>query len=229
MRRSAAPSQMAKRTKVTTITTTRAKKKTPIYTAVKGKFGAQAFPKQLNNTVRYVDWLAVPLTGGLGYWQMSCNGLYDPNITGTGSQPAYFDQLKAIYNHYTVLRSKAKFTCISPVNTTTLITLYIDDDASINTSPYKSSMLETAHSLMANTTVSGPIVLYNTWDAVKYFGPNPQANDNLQGTSSSNPTEQSYYTLVLGDVAATTGQNVSVLVEIEYYVVWDELVNIPDS
>lgn len=226
MRRSAAPSNASKRAK----TTTSSKKRTTALTRpVTAKFGAQAFPKQLKNTMRYVDWLSVPLTGGMGYWQMSCNGLYDPNITGTGAQPAYFDQLKAIYDHYTVLRSKAKFTCISPVNTTTNFTLYIDDDTSINTVAYKAAMYETAKTTIANTTVSGPVVLYNSWDAVKYFGPAPQANDNLQGGQGNNPSEQSYYTLVIGDVAGSTSMNVSVLVEIDYYVVWDELISIADS
>lgn len=227
MRRSAAPSSNAKRAKSTT--TTKTTRKMTLYRPVRSKFGSQAFPKQLNNTMRYVDWLAIPLSAGYGYWQMSCNGLYDPNVTGTGSQPAYFDQMKAIYNHYTVLRSKAKFTCISPVNTTTNFTLYIDDDTSLNTTAYKAAMLETAKTTIANTTVSGPVVLYNSWDAVQYFGPSPQANDNLQGGSGNNPSEQSYYTLVIGDAASTTGSNVSVLVEIDFYVAWDERTTIPDS
>lgn len=226
MRRTAAPSQSQKRAR----STTTAKKRTfPLYRVVKGKFGSQAFPKQLNNTMRYVDWLAIPIVSGLGYWQLSCNGLYDPNITGTGSQPAYFDQLKAIYNHYTVLRSKVKITLISPVNTNTNVTLYIDDDTSINLTPYKAAMYETAKTALCNTTVSGPVVLFNSWDATKFFGPNPQANDQLHGSSTSNPAEQSYYTIVVGDSAGTSSQSISCLVEIDYYVVWDELTSIADS
>lgn len=231
MRRSAAPSQSAKRSKTSATTTTRTvvRKKAPLYRTVKGKFGSQAFPKQLSNRMKYVDWLAVGLSGGIGYWQMSCNGLYDPNVTGSGSQPAYFDQLKAIYNHYTVVKSKAKFTCVSPVNTTTLFTVYIDDDNSINTTAYKAAMLETAKSAMANTTVSNPVELWSSWDAVTYFGPNPQADPNLQGGATTNPTEQSYYTLVVGDVAGTTGSYVSVMVEMYFDVIWDERTTIPDS
>lgn len=218
----------AKRVRTTSTAVAR-KKSAPFYRPVRSKFGNQAFPKQLNNTMRYVDWLAVPLTAGLGAWQISCNGLYDANTTGTGGQPAYFDQLKAIYDHYTVVKSKAKFTCISPVNTTTNFTLYIDDDNSINQIAYKAAMYETAKSTIANTTVSAPVVLYNSWDAVKFFGPNPLANDNLQGGQGNNPAEQSYYTLVIGDVAGSSSVSVSVLVEVEYSVIWDELTTIADS
>lgn len=34
------------------------------------------------------------------------NSLYDPDFTGTGGQPFYFDQLSAVYNRYRVLRAE---------------------------------------------------------------------------------------------------------------------------
>ena len=34
------------------------------------------------------------------------NSLFDPDQTGTGHQPYYFDQFAALYNRYTVLGSK---------------------------------------------------------------------------------------------------------------------------
>jgi hypothetical protein len=41
-----------------------------------------------------------------GSYLFAANGLYDPNITGTGHQPSGFDQMMLFYFHYTVLRSR---------------------------------------------------------------------------------------------------------------------------
>lgn len=224
MRRSGAPSQVAKRGRMAP-----ARKKTPMYKPVKGKFGAQAFPKQLFNTMRYVDLINIPQTTGAGRWQFSCNGLYDPNITGTGSQPMYFDQLVAIYDHYTVLKSRMKLTIFNNTDTTTNYTLYIDDDTTSNNTAYVAAQYDTASTRFEKTQVKGAITLYKTWDASKMFGPNPQAQDSLQGTSSANPTEQSYFTIIILDQGLTTGTTCSALVEIDYSCVWDEYVTTPAS
>lgn len=215
---------MAKRGRITP-----ARKKTPLYKPVKGKFGAQAFPKQLFNTMRYVDLINIPQVTGAGRWQFSCNGLYDPNITGTGAQPMYFDQLVAIYDHYTVLKSKIKITIFNNTDTMTNYTLYIDDDTTSNNTAYVAAQYDTAKTRYEKTQVAGAITMYATWDATKMFGPNPQAQDSLQGTSAANPTEQSYFTIITLDQGLTSGTTIGALVEIDYYCVWDEYVTTPAS
>lgn len=42
-------------------------------------------------------------TGGDWYWQFRLNSLYDPDATGTGSQPTGFDQWMALYERYRVI------------------------------------------------------------------------------------------------------------------------------
>jgi len=204
------------------------RKKTPLYRPVKGKFGAQAFPKQLFNTMRYVDLLSIPQTGGLGKWLLSCNGIFDVNITGTGGQPQYFDQLTAVYDHYTVLKSKAKFTLMSTSSQAVNYTVYIDDDTTTSSNAYQAAMFDTAKTVLSGKQ-GDTVTLYSSWDAAKMFGPNPQAQDSLQGTSAANPTEQSYYTLLALDVGSASGNYISCLVEIDYYCVWDEYVTTPAS
>jgi len=69
------------------------------------------FPQKMVMTHKYCD--KVQLTSTLGVitnYLFSTNGLYDPNITGTGHQPAYFDQMTPIYNNYTVIMSRIKVT-----------------------------------------------------------------------------------------------------------------------
>ena len=52
------------------------------------------FPDTLQTTLRYQETLSLSSTSGslFGYIY-NLNGLYDPNHTGVGHQPLYFDQL----------------------------------------------------------------------------------------------------------------------------------------
>jgi len=201
------------------------------------RLGRQALPKQLMNTVTYCESTNRTVTAGVSAnYQFSCNGLYDPNITGTGRQPMYFDQLSALYNHYTVLRSRILVTW-SAINVSTTVgnnpvmcTLYIDDDTDTGTSNAADSASErpTAKTKVFIPVAQGTCVLTNKWDAAQTFGPNPQGNSQLIGTASSNPTEQSYFTLVHYFPAGDT-MTINIRARIEYDVVWDELTTIGPS
>jgi hypothetical protein len=58
----------------------------------------------------------------VGNYLFAANGLYDPNITGSGHQPSGFDQMMTFYYHYTVLR--ARMTC-HVRNTSTTLTPFV--------------------------------------------------------------------------------------------------------
>lgn len=224
MRRSQAPSALSKRQRYAPVP----KKRASILRPVKARFGLQAFPKQLFNTVKYSELVSVTQAVGVGTYKWSANGLYDPNITSTGSQPLYFDQLMTIYDHYTVLKSKIKLTCASPNGSLIQYVLYVDDDSTTYTNASTALQFPGAVGKFGNT-ISQPFVLYNYFDAAKMFGPNPQAQDSLQGNATTMPSEQSVYTLVIYDTTLTSTTNVSVMVEIEYQVVWDELATVAAS
>lgn len=69
------------------------------------------FPDKLRTRLRYCDQFQ--LGTGVTNWVYRFNSLYDPDLSGTGHQPRYFDQLCAangIYSKYRVLGAKAKIT-----------------------------------------------------------------------------------------------------------------------
>jgi len=211
----------------------RPKRKRTVGVPPQVRLGRQALPKQLMNTVVYCETVQRTMTAGVAsQYQFSCNGLFDPNITGTGRQPMYFDQLSALYNHYTVLRSRISVTWASNVAYQSPLncTLYIEDDTDSGPSAAADQAAErpTARTKMFVPTANGTCVLYNSWDAAKTFGPNPQGNSQLIGTSSANPSEQSYFTIVTFGPALDSA-TLSIRVRIEYDVVWDELTTIAAS
>jgi len=64
------------------------------------------FPVKTSRRLVYHDTVFVTSTSGVpATYVFSTNGLYDPNITGTGHQPAGFDQIMLYYNHYYVNRA----------------------------------------------------------------------------------------------------------------------------
>jgi len=208
-----------------------AKKKQPEVVDAGGQpngFGAltrypTGFPKRMTFTHRYVEVVQLTATAGLpASYIFSANGMYDPNITGTGHQPIYFDNLCAIYDHYTVFRSRIRYQIVSQSHFR--VATYIDDDTSIVTDP--TSAAEQPSGARFGLSPYTTETAYRTqlsWAAKDVFGGDVWDNDALQGTASANPAEQSYFVIQMQEAAGTGTVSASVAVEIEYEAGWDEL------
>lgn len=69
------------------------------------------FPDRLKTRLRYCDVVQLEATAGNpGLWQFRLSSLYDPDYTGTGHQPQWYDQLVAVYQRYRVLGAKITVT-----------------------------------------------------------------------------------------------------------------------
>lgn len=209
------------------------KKYNPSPPPVVAYFGKQPFPKQLRNTLTYTETLSIAIVSGVGKAIFSANGLYSPNASGS-LQPLYYDQLQTIYNHYTVLRSRAKFQLMGPVSGATalasygVVAMYPDDDTTVAANAIEASSRPGAQwkSFAFATQITAPVQC--DYDAVKTYGPNPMSNDNLQGSATTNPTEAMYYSAQVYDSSGAS-YSMYYYVNIEYDVVWDELKSIAVS
>lgn len=191
------------------------------------------FPKRMVMTHRYTEQVATTSTlGVIGKYQFSANGMFDPNITGVGHQPMYFDQMSALYNHYTVIGSKVKIT-VSPSTTNEdgfYTGVYLDDDTSTTNVSDITAVSEASSGKirMFSPNADTPHVYYLNWSAKKTFGGSILGNDNLQGSISGNPTEQTFYTFAIQSFGADT-TFATLLVEYTYIAVWDELKQVAQS
>lgn len=210
-------------------TTTSKKKKYYTKNPVAIRLGKQPIPKQLYNRLKYAETINVPIgVGGTGNYLYSCNGMFDPNITGIGHQPMYFDQFTAMYDHYTVLKSMMKATVVANTTGATIFSLGQDDDTTISAANSYTIWERTGYQ---TKVVNAPVepsntYLWSKWDAKKVFGCDPQSDPSMQGSATSNPTEQTYYNIYFD---ATPSTYVTVLVEIWYDVVWDEYISMVSS
>lgn len=144
--------------------------------------------------------------GSTAAYVFSANGLFDPNITGTGHQPIGFDQMMLMYEQYTVIRSHIKVTYLAtdePIRVA--ITLGPD------VTPPSSSTIAMENGLIKSTIVAGTggdsgtnrlKTLTLSCDVPKYFGKQYQAvlgDTQLQGDIANNPLEQVYFQVLAWD------------------------------
>ncbi len=191
-------------------------------------------PSSADVTFKYVDRVTIDAggSGAIGLYQFSCNGMYDPDITGTGHQPLGFDQWMGtsastgFFNHYTVVSSIIRVTAFSQAADGTgqsVVALGISDDTTVSTD--FNAMLENPTYTRATlgSIGSGHDVVHLTkrFDAAKILGlprESLYARDDLRGAYSSNPSEQSYFSLITTSNNVTVNPaNVAFLVEITYH------------
>jgi len=139
----------------------------------------------------------------------SCNGMYDPDITGSGHQPLGFDQMMTLYNHFTVLNSKITVNAQNITADAVKMGILVNPDTSAPSSVVAGiengnvrtiilgGVTSTAANLIETTKQFGKLNLQ--LDVASNFGRKTQRelvdDDQLTGTAGSNPAEQSYYTI----------------------------------
>lgn len=194
----------------------------------------QGFPDKLTMTHRYVERVtltnAAPSAVQTGHF--SCNGLYDPNTSGTGHQPIYFDQLTAIYDQYCVILSKIKITFTNTGTVPCYAGVFLNDDTAMTGTTYYDASEQSNSKIVllgARDSGSATRTIVRYWGVRKWFGKSPLANDVLRGTSTTNPTEQMHFMYWTQPIDATTVETVYATAQIEYVTVWTELKDIATS
>lgn len=157
----------------------------------------------------------------------SCNGMYDPNITSTGHQPRGFDELMALYDHYTVIGAKITIDVVNTDTTTAqMVTLSVHDFTS--TSAVNNDYLENRYIkkilLAPEPSGSSKGRVSIKLNPNKYLGVSkPLAEDTVKGSATANPTEQCYFHVTGFPVDGVTDTSpIQCVARIEYYSIWTE-------
>lgn len=224
MRKSNAPSSLAKRSRTAT---RKPVSRSKIPRAIVS-IGKQTFPNQLRNTIVYGEMQTISVTAFTNYvW--SANGLYDPNITGTGHQPRGFDELCSLYNHYAVTACRAKFWTASADVRNLLVSVTVDDDGTLPGTGVPDQLENGASFKSYCPSVSEAKPVYVKWNAKNIFGTNGLINPNLQGDSGHNPLEQTYFNVCVRDLNGVVANNINILARLEYDVIWSERTSLAQS
>lgn len=160
----------------------------------------------------YEPTLSLSGTGGiLKNYFYSCNGAYDPNITGTGHQPCGYDQMMSFYNQATVMKSSISVVFYNGGGGPVRVAIHLTPDTSTSTDVYK--VMENGQLTTSVLSQIGiPVQIFEhhlSCDVRKYFGRSKNAremlnDDKLYSTASANPTEQCYFAISTWDPYAAT-------------------------
>lgn len=184
------------------------------------------FPDKIKVTHRYVDNFAMAQSAGLkAKYNIRCNGLFDPNTTGIGHQPAWFDTMKEIYDHYYIVASRIKITMVPQPSVTAalLCNVFINDD----TADAAGNILANAENSTAKNKVSctvpgAPTILYSSYSHAKVYGGSLLSDDNQRGTRATDPDEESFYTITTQPLDFNSAWQAFYMVEVEYDAIWVE-------
>lgn len=212
------------------MTRSKAKKK---YTSRAGTVTALSrnnfgFPDRFQTKLKYGD--VIQLTAGAGtvaLWQFRLTSLYDPDFTGTGHQPQWFDQIAGVYWKYRVRGAKI---------TATFIPSNINDIEANDKGPYlvgittnQGNTFGSANypALIEDSNSNHTIIvdkqggnnmktLTHTFSPMRDLGISP--DDMAFNLVNSDPSISNlYYATVWGvDMSEAASQDITVKIEIEY-------------
>jgi len=188
-----------------------------------------------SRTVRLVYCTQLTLNGGAagtaGVNAFSANGMYDPDITGTGHQPMGFDQMMTLYNHYTVIGSKIRMRSApyasGSVAIPPIVGIHLADSPTAISSLQPENIMEIGSKTQQWGVQDniGPKSQYigKGFSAKRFFRKATIVGDaTFQGDASANPAEQAYFICWAAGMGGNDATAITCLVEIEYIAIFTE-------
>jgi hypothetical protein len=174
------------------------------------------FPDKIRTVLRYVEQLTLTSTSGVaGQYNFSGNSVFDPNYTGTGGQPANYDDWTAHYNRYRAFASTMTivFTPASATqaNTMEMILYPTNSIDSLNSN----GALAQPYALYAFTSPYAPVTLVSKMTTQKMVG-NTTMADRLQAAYNADPSEEWVWNMTYQTADASTTASLYVKVIIDY-------------
>lgn len=178
------------------------------------------FAARTTRNLRYSDSFQLTTTAGaVSSYVFAVNGMYDPNITGTGHQPMGFDQMLQFYNHYAV--RKARVILVAANASSTPCQLVLRQDGAATPLTVIDRIIEMGGNAYTHLDTTGTTnaqkELKLSLDIAKLQGVTQSAltsDATLRGDATANPTELTYAHIQLFSAAGFTAiVNFDIIIE----------------
>lgn len=157
----------------------------------------------------------------------SANGMYDPDITGAGHQPRGFDELMALYDHFTVIGAKITVDFVNTDTSNAMVcgivtqdnnTLTTDINDIMERKGFKYKQIGNKNGATNNTCRITQVV-----NPARFLGRSKALSDSeLKGSKVANPGEQVFFVPYVFSPAGQDGGNVYLTTKIEYTAILHE-------
>lgn len=205
----------------------------PAVVPMSGRF-VQAYPAYKHVTLKYSYYNNLaPTTTNVSYNQFRANSVYDPDLTGAGNQPRYFDQLcgASLYRKFRVMSMGYKVRFVnknaSGAASDALVGVYCSPVTTLPTTNAELFLLGEQ-----NTAEVRPLLPLGQSNAEQVFTGQIQPwrvlncskeayeySSQTDGNYSANPTDTAYFSVMCSDDPNNAGgASVDVYVELYYNV-----------
>lgn len=192
---------------------------------------ATGFPEMLEVRLRYNLFRSYNCGGtGRDIYQFKINSIYDPDLTSTGHQPLYRDQLYSIYKYAVVVGTKWTVECATQAGSGVIFIPHATTYASTDTDV--SAAIERGSTKRIFSQIGKPGVMSGYVSMAKLFGlvdPKSLLTDDLyRHDDSADPSQLAYLTIYTQDTEATTAR-CHTSVTLDMTVVFKEVIKIAQS
>lgn len=160
------------------------------------------FPNKFVTKLKFHQEITLnPGVGTLGTHTFRANSVYDPDFTGVGAQPRYFDEIMPLYDHFVVLGSKITATMFNNQNDAAFFAINRNDNGIPGNKV--NDLIEQRNTrytwLTDQTSAKAMRTLTMTFSPKKFLSRSkPLSDPDLKGTVSSNPNEGAYFSVCYG-------------------------------
>lgn len=192
-------------------------------------------PSRYVTKLRYAEQGVIinPGIGTVSSYTFRANDLFDPDYTSTGHQPRGFDELIAMYNHFTVLGSRITVDFALQPSATYPLDCFIQlaGEPGVSASAIDWHERQDVKSVVISQSGKPTGRLSYNFSAKKFFGPSRPVNDSAQkGSSTASPSELAYYHLgAVAHNAASDPTGLYCSVKIDYIVMFHEAKSVGQS
>jgi hypothetical protein len=174
------------------------------------------FPQRLRCQMKYTELVGYASTSVWSYY-LRANSLFDPNASGVGYQPMWFDNMKAIYNSYCVLNARIQVQVINQSASPCRACATPMDDQSVPALSYQMQLPYSSYATVGAGVSGNSLAYLDTHvSCAQFAGYSNPTDANLRSLVTTSPTESIFFNLQFASTDATT-----LNLEIMYTIVFD--------